>query len=274
MMDIKIDRTKEIESLVVEGGKTDYTLDGYDVEFRNVDFNYDDLKDVLTDINFTARQGEVTALVGPSGGGKSTVSKLAARFWDPVSGTVSLGGQDLSKLDSEKLLENFSIVFQDVILFNNSIMENIRVGRKDATDEEVIEAAKLTECDEFVQKLPDGYHTNIGENGELLSGGQRQRISIARALLKDANVILLDEATSFLDVENETKIQRALSQLIKNKTVIIIAHRMRTIANADKIVVLDDGKIAEQGSPDELIACDGLFKRMVELQKLSGEWEI
>ena len=274
MMDIKIDRTKEIESLVVEGGKTDYTLDGYDVEFDSVDFNYDDLKDVLTDINFTAHQGEVTALVGPSGGGKSTVSKLAARFWDPVSGTVSLGGEDLSKLDSEKLLENFSIVFQDVILFNNSIMENIRVGRKDATDEEVIEAAKLAECDEFVQKLPDGYHTNIGETGELLSGGQRQRISIARALLKDANVILLDEATSFLDVENETKIQRALSQLIKNKTVIIIAHRMRTIANADKIVVLDDGKIAEQGSPDELIARDGLFKRMVELQKLSGEWEI
>lgn len=274
MMDIKIDRTKEIESLVVEGGKTDYTLDGYDVEFDSVDFNYDDLKDVLTDINFTAHQGEVTALVGPSGGGKSTVSKLAARFWDPVSGTVSLGGEDLSKLDSEKLLENFSIVFQDVILFNNSIMENIRVGRKDATYEEVIEAARLAECDEFVQKLPEGYDTNIGENGELLSGGQRQRISIARALLKDANVILLDEATSFLDVENETKIQRALSQLIKNKTVIIIAHRMRTIANADKIVVLDDGKIAEQGSPDELIARDGLFKRMVELQKLSGEWEI
>ncbi len=274
MMDIKIDRTKDIESLVVEGGLTDYVLEGYDVEFKDVDFNYDDLKDVLKDINFTARQGEVTALVGPSGGGKSTVSKLAARFWDPVSGTVSLGGQDLSKLDSEKLLENFSIVFQDVILFNNSIMENIRVGRKDATDDEVIEAAKLAECDEFVQKLPEGYDTNIGENGELLSGGQRQRISIARALLKNANVILLDEATSFLDVENETKIQKALSQLIKNKTVIIIAHRMRTIANADKIVVLDDGKIAEQGSPEELIACDGLFKRMVELQKLSGEWEI
>lgn len=274
MMDIKIDRTKDIESLVVEGGLTDYVLEGYDVEFKDVDFNYDDLKDVLKDINFTARQGEVTALVGPSGGGKSTVSKLAARFWDPVSGTVSLGGQDLSKLDSEKLLENFSIVFQDVILFNNSIMENIRVGRKDATDDEVIEAAKLAECDEFVQKLPEGYDTNIGENGELLSGGQRQRISIARALLKNANVILLDDATSFLDVENETKIQKALSQLIKNKTVIIIAHRMRTIANADKIVVLDDGKIAEQGSPEELIACDGLFKRMVELQKLSGEWEI
>ena len=274
MMDIKIDRTKEIESLVVEGGKTDYTLDGYDVEFDSVDFNYDDLKDVLTDINFTAHQGEVTALVGPSGGGKSTVSKLAARFWDPVSGTVSLGGEDLSKLDSEKLLENFSIVFQDVILFNNSIMENIRVGRKDATDDEVIHAAKLAECDEFVAKLPDGYDTVIGENGELLSGGQRQRISIARALLKDANVILLDEATSFLDVENESKIQKALSELIKNKTVIIIAHRMRTIANVDKIVVLDDGRIAEQGSPDELIANDGLFKRMVDLQNLSGEWKI
>ena len=274
MMDNKIARTQEIESLVVEGGMTDYTLDGYDVEFRNVNFNYDDLKDVLTDISFTARQGEVTALVGPSGGGKSTVSKLAARFWDPVEGSVYLGGQDLSKLDSEKLLENFSIVFQDVILFNNSILENIRVGRKDATDEEVIEAAKLAECYEFVQKLPQGYDTVIGENGELLSGGQRQRISIARALLKDANVILLDEATSFLDVENESKIQKALSELIKNKTVIIIAHRMRTIANADKIVVLDDGRIAEQGSPEELIANDGLFKRMVDLQNLSGEWKI
>ena len=274
MMDNKIARAQEIESLVVEGGLTDYELDGYDVEFRNVNFNYDDLKDVLTDISFTARQGEVTAFVGPSGGGKSTVSKLAARFWDPVSGEVCLGGQDLSKLDSEKLLENFSIVFQDVILFNNTILENIRVGRKDATDDEVIHAAKLAECDEFVAKLPDGYNTVIGENGELLSGGQRQRISIARALLKDANVILLDEATSFLDVENESKIQKALSELIKNKTVIIIAHRMRTIANVDKIVVLDDGRIAEQGSPDELIANDGLFKRMVDLQNLSGEWKI
>jgi len=274
MMDIKIDRSKDIEAQVIPEGLKDYSLESYDIEFKNVNFNYDDLKDVLSDISFTARQGEVTALVGPSGGGKSTVSKLAARFWDPVSGSVSLGGQDLSKLDSEKLLENFSIVFQEVILFNNSILENIRIGRKDATDDEVIEAAKLAECDEFVQKLPEGYNTVIGENGELLSGGQRQRISIARALLKDANVILLDEATSFLDVENETKIQKALSTLIKNKTVIIIAHRMRTIANADNIIVLDDGKIAEQGSPDELIACDGLFKRMVELQKLSGEWEI
>jgi ATP-binding cassette subfamily B protein len=274
MMDIKIERTKEIESLVVDDGLTDYSLNGYDIEFDDVDFNYDELKNVLNDINFTAKQGEVTALVGPSGGGKSTVSKLAARFWDPVSGRVTLGGQDLLKLDSEKLLENFSIVFQDVILFNNSILENIRVGRKDATDEEVIEAAKLAECDEFVQKLPDGYNTIIGENGELLSGGQRQRISIARAMLKDANVILLDEATSFLDVENESKIQKALSELIKNKTVIIIAHRMRTISNADKIVVLDDGKIAEQGSPEELLSKDGLFKRMVDLQNLSGEWKI
>lgn len=274
MMDNKITRAQEIESLVVEGGLADYSLDSYDVEFENVSFNYDDLKDVLTDISFTAKQGEVTALVGPSGGGKSTVSKLAARFWDPVSGTVSLGGQDLSKLDSEKLLENFSIVFQDVILFNNSILENIRVGRKDATDEEVIEAARLAECEEFVFKLPNGYDTVIGENGELLSGGQRQRISIARALLKDANVILLDEATSFLDVENESKIQKALSELIKNKTVIIIAHRMRTIANADRIVVLDDGKIVEQGMPEELIADNGLFKKMVDLQNLSGEWQI
>jgi ATP-binding cassette subfamily B protein len=274
MMDIKIDRSKEIESQVIEGGLTDYSLDGYDIEFKDVDFNYDDLKDVLSEISFTAKQGEVTALVGPSGGGKSTVSKLAARFWDPVSGEVSLGGQNLAKLDSEKLLENFSIVFQDVILFNTTILENIRIGRKDATDEEVLQAAKLAECDEFVQKLPDGYGTVIGENGELLSGGQRQRISIARALLKDANVILLDEATSFLDVENESKIQKAISALIKNKTVIIIAHRMRTIANADKIVVLDDGKIAEQGSPDELISNDGLFKKMVDLQNLSGEWQI
>ena len=274
MMDIKIDRSKEIESLVIEGGLRDYSLDGYDIEFKDVNFNYDDLKDVLTDISFTAKQGEVTALVGPSGGGKSTVSKLAARFWDPVSGEVSLGGQNLAELDSEKLLENFSIVFQDVILFNNSILENIRVGRKDATDDEVLQAAKLAECDEFVQKLPEGYDTVIGENGELLSGGQRQRISIARALLKDANVILLDEATSFLDVENESKIQKALSALIKNKTVIIIAHRLRTIANADNIIVLDDGKIAEKGSPDELIANDGLFKKMVDLQNLSGEWKI
>ena len=274
MMDIKIERTKEIESMVVEEGLTEYSLDGYDIEFKDVDFNYDDLKNVLTDINFTAKQGEVTALVGPSGGGKSTVSKLAARFWDPVSGEVNLGGQDLSKLDSEKLLENFSIVFQDVILFNTSILENIRVGKKDATDEEVIEAARLAECEEFVQKLPDGYNTVIGENGELLSGGQRQRISIARAMLKDANVILLDEATSFLDVENESKIQKALSELIKNKTVIIIAHRMRTIANADKIIVLDEGRISEQGSPEELLAQNGLFKKMVDLQNLSGEWVI
>ncbi|WP_297983582.1 ABC transporter ATP-binding protein [uncultured Methanobrevibacter sp.] len=274
MMDVKIARTKEISEKLIEGGLEEYSLDGYTIEFENVDFNYDDLKDVLKDISFTAKQGEVTALVGPSGGGKSTVSKLAARFWDPVRGKVSLGSQDLKELDSEKLLENFSIVFQDVILFNNTILENIRIGKKDAKDEEVIEAAKLAECEEFVAKLPDGYDTVIGENGELLSGGQRQRISIARAILKDANVILLDEATSFLDVENESKIQRALSELVKNKTVIIIAHRMRTIANADKIIVLDNGKIVEQGSPEDLIEKDGVFKKMLDLQTLSGEWEI
>ena len=274
MMDLKIDRSKEIQSQVIPEGLKEYELDGYDIEFSDVNFNYDDLKDVLTDINFIAHQGEVTALVGPSGGGKSTVSKLAARFWDPVSGQVKLGGKDLSELDSEKLLENFSIVFQDVILFNNTIMENIRVGNRDATDEEVMKAAQLAECEEFIEKLPKGYDTVIGENGELLSGGQRQRISIARALLKDANVILLDEATSFLDVENESKIQKALSALIKNKTVIIIAHRMRTIANADKIIVLDGGKVVEQGSPEELLANNGIFKRMVDLQKMSDAWEI
>ena len=274
MMDLKIDRSKEIQSQVIPEGLKEYELDGYDIEFSDVSFNYDDLKDVLTDINFIAHQGEVTALVGPSGGGKSTVSKLAARFWDPVSGQGKLGGKDLSELDSEKLLENFSIVFQDVILFNNTIMENIRVGNRDATDDEVIEAARLAECEEFIEKLPKGYDTVIGENGDLLSGGQRQRISIARALLKDANVILLDEATSFLDVENESKIQKALSTLIKNKTVIIIAHRMRTIANADKIIVLDDGKVVEQGSPEVLLENNGLFKHMVDLQKMSDTWEI
>ena len=274
MMDLKIDRSKEIQSQVIPEGLKEYELDGYDIEFSDVNFNYDDLKDVLTDINFIAHQGEVTALVGPSGGGKSTVSKLAARFWDPVSGQVKLGGKDLSELDSEKLLENFSIVFQDVILFNNTIMENIRVGNRDATDEEVMKAARLAECEEFIEKLPKGYDTVIGENGELLSGGQRQRISIARALLKDANVILLDEATSFLDVENESKIQKALSALIKNKTVIIIAHRMRTIANADNIIVLDGGKVVEQGSPEDLLANNGIFKRMVDLQKMSDAWEI
>jgi len=274
MMDIKIDRSKEIENQVIDDGLKEYGLDGYDIEFKNVDFNYDDLKNVLSDINFIARQGEVTALVGPSGGGKSTVSKLAARFWDPVSGEVSLGGQNLAELDCEKLLENFSIVFQDVILFNESIMENIRVGKKDASDEEVIRAAKLAECEEFIEKLPEGYDTVIGENGELLSGGQRQRISIARALLKDANVILLDEAISFLDVENESKIQKAISTLIENKTVIIIAHRMRTVASADKVVVLDDGRVVEQGRPDDLISQDGLFKRMLDLQRLSGDWQI
>lgn len=272
--DLKIDRMKDIQNQVQNEGLKDYTLDGYDIEFDDVSFDYDEFKDVLTDVSFIAKQGEVTALVGPSGSGKSTISKLAAKFWDPIFGQVKLGGQNLATVDSEKILENFSIVFQDVILFNSSIMENIRVGKMGASDEEVIEAARLAECEEFINELPDGYGTVIGENGELLSGGQRQRISIARALLKDANVILLDEATSFLDVENESKIQKALSTLIKNKTVLIIAHRMRTIANADKIIVLDEGTIVESGKPDDLIKEDGLFKRMVNIQKESQNWEI
>ncbi|WP_299522698.1 ABC transporter ATP-binding protein [uncultured Methanobrevibacter sp.] len=272
--DLKIDRMKDIQTQVQNEGSKDYVLDGYDIEFDDVSFDYDEFKDVLTDISFVAKQGEVTALVGPSGSGKSTVSKLAAKFWDPIFGQVKLGGQNLANVDSEKILENFSIVFQDVILFNSSIMDNIRIGKRNATDEEVIRAAQLAECEDFIKELPDGYDTVIGENGELLSGGQRQRISIARALLKDANVILLDEATSFLDVENESKIQKALSTLIKNKTVLIIAHRMRTIANADKIIVLDEGHIVESGAPDDLIKENGLFKRMVDIQKESQNWEI
>lgn len=274
IMDLKIDRNKEIKKHNILTGTTDYSLDNYDIEFNDVNFNYDGLKNVLENINFIAKQGEVTALVGASGGGKSTVSKLAARFWDPVSGEVKLGSQNLAEVDAEKLLENFSIVFQDVILFNDTIMENIRIGKQNASDEEVIKAAELAECGEFVKNLSMGYNTVIGENGELLSGGQRQRISIARALLKDANVILLDEATSFLDVENESKIQKAISALIKNKTVIIIAHRMRTIANADQIIVLADGKIIEHGTPGELLNQDTLFKQMVDLQNLSENWKI
>lgn len=274
IMDLKIDRNKEIKKHNILTGTTDYSLDNYDIEFNDVNFNYDGLKNVLENINFIAKQGEVTALVGASGGGKSTVSKLAARFWDPVSGEVKLGNQNLAEVDAEKLLENFSIVFQDVILFNDTIMENIRIGKQNASDEEVIKAAELAECGEFVKNLSMGYDTVIGENGELLSGGQRQRISIARALLKDANVILLDEATSFLDVENESKIQKAISALIKNKTVIIIAHRMRTIANADQIIVLADGKIIEHGTPGELLNQDTLFKQMVDLQNLSENWKI
>ena len=242
--------------------------------FDHVGFAYNAGETVLKDVSFTAKQGQVTALVGPSGGGKTTVSRLAARFWDYQKGSITVGGMDVSKIDPEKLMSLYSIVFQDVTLFDNTILENIRLGRKDATDEEVLAAAKLANCDEFAEKLPDKWNTDIGENGCALSGGERQRISIARAFLKDAPIILLDEATASLDVENETLIQTALSRLIRNKTVLIIAHRMRTVAGADKIVVLADGVVAEQGSPNELYAKNGLYTHMVDLQNGSQNWSL
>ena len=229
---------------------------------------------MLRDVSFTAKQGEVTALIGPSGGGKTTVSRLASRFWDIEKGTITVGGMDISRIDPETLMSLYSIVFQDVTLFNNTILENIRIGRPDATEEEILAAAKLAHCDEFAEKLPDGYHTMIGENGSELSGGERQRISIARAFLKDAPIILMDEATASLDVDNETMIQEALSRLIKNKTVLIIAHRMRTVADADKIVVLKDGVVAEQGTPAELDRADGIYAHMKETQLQAAGWKL
>ena len=247
---------------------------GYDVEFSNVKFSYENGEKILRDVSFVAKQGEVTALIGPSGGGKTTVSRLAARFWDINEGKISVGGMDISKIDPETLMSMYSIVFQDVTLFNTSVMENIRLGRKGASDEEVMEAAKLANCMEFIEKLSDGFDTVIGENGKNLSGGERQRISIARAFLKDAPIILLDEATASLDVENETLIQEALSKLIENKTVLIIAHRMRTIANANKIVVLKDGIVAESGSPDYLREIDGIYSHMIQLQNVSENWKM
>lgn len=269
-----VKRMNEILFHPVQTGGSRLSNKGYDIEFSNVGFAYNSGETVLRDISFTAKQGEVTALVGPSGGGKTTVSRLAARFWDISRGRITIGGMDISKADPETLLSLYSIVFQDVTLFNNSIMENIRVGRKDAADEDVIAAAKLANVDEFALKLPDGYNTDIGENGCQLSGGERQRISIARAFLKNAPIILLDEATASLDVENETLIQTALSRLIKDKTVLIIAHRMRTVAGADKIVVLKDGYVAEEGTPQSLLNKNGIFKHMVDLQKQSQSWTI
>lgn len=269
-----IARMKEILDHDVQTGSEKLTNKGYDIEFDHVKFAYDTSETVLEDVSFTAKQGEVTALVGPSGGGKTTVSRLAARFWDASSGKITVGGMDVSKIDPEKLFSLYSIVFQDVTLFNNTIMENIRIGRKDATDEEVIAAAKLANCDEFAMKLPDKWNSIIGENGCELSGGERQRISIARAFLKNAPVILLDEATSSLDVENETLIQSALSRLIKDKTVMVIAHRMRTVAGADKIVVLSDGKVSETGTPDELMKKDGIFAHMSKLQTQGQNWSL
>ena len=275
LLTVPVERMNEITDHPAQTGTTDFHPAGYDIRFENVGFSYDQDKTVLRDVTFTAKQGEVTALVGPSGGGKTTVSRLAARFWDVTKGRITVGGQDISRIDPETLLGVYSIVFQDVTLFNNSIIENIRVGKKDASDEEVLAAARLANCDEFALKLPQGYATMIGENGSELSGGERQRISIARAFLKDAPIILLDEASASLDVENETAIQEALSRLIRNKTVIVIAHRMRTVSGADKIVVLADGKIAETGSPAELMKKnDGIFRRMAQLQTSSAEWSI
>ena len=271
---VQSDRLDEILSHDVQEGTTVLDNKGYDIEFKNVGFSYDTKETVLKNVSFVAKQGEVTALIGPSGGGKTTVSRLASRFWEVDCGTITVGGMDISRIDPETLMSLYSIVFQDVTLFNNTVMENIRIGKKDATDEEVIQAAKLAHCDEFIKKLSKGYDTVIGENGSELSGGERQRISIARAFLKDAPIILLDEATASLDVDNETFIQESLSRLIKDKTVMIIAHRMRTVANADKIVVLKDGVVAESGSPAELEKQNGIYKGMVNTQMLATEWNL
>ena len=271
---VQSDRLDEILSHEVQDGTNTMKHDGYDIEFSNVGFSYETGDVVLKDVSFVAKQGEVTALIGPSGGGKTTVSRLASRFWDANRGSITVGGMDISKVDPETLMSLYSIVFQDVTLFNNTILENIRIGKMDATDEEVIAAAKLAHCDEFAEKLSDGWNTVIGENGSELSGGERQRISIARACLQDAPIILLDEATASLDVDNETMIQESLSRLIKDKTVMIIAHRMRTVANADKIVVLKDGVVAESGTPSELDAKDGIYANMVKTQNLAADWAL
>lgn len=264
----------EILDQPIQTGGNALTNKGYDIVFDHVGFAYNTGETVLKDVSFTAKQGEVTALVGPSGGGKTTVSRLAARFWDINKGKITVGGMDISKMEPETLLSLYSIVFQDVTLFNNTIMENIRIGRKDATDEEVIAAARLANCEEFAAKLLDGYNSMIGENGCELSGGERQRISIARAFLKNSPIILLDEATASLDVENETLIQVALSRLIKDKTVLVIAHRMRTVSGADKIVVLSDGSVAEQGMPEKLMNTGKIYPHMVKLQMISSNWGI
>ena len=272
IMNIQCRRMDEILSHPEQEGAEKLTNRGYDIIFDHVGFSYNSGETVLKDVSFTAKQGQVTALVGPSGGGKTTVSRLASRFWDIQKGKITVGGMDISKIDPESLMSLYSIVFQDVTLFNNTVMENIRLGRKDATDEEVLEAARLANVDEFAEKLPDKWNTLIGENGCELSCGERQRISIARAFLKNAPIILLDEATASLDVENETLIQESLSKLIENKTVMIIAHRMRTVAGADKIVVLSEGTVAEQGDSDTLLKKDGIYARMVRLQTQSQNW--
>ena len=271
---VSANRLQEVHDTPTAEGTEVFMPKGHDIEFRNVSFAYDN-QEVLSGVSFTAKEGEVTALVGPSGSGKSTCARVAARLWDVDKGSVLVGGVDISGVDPEVLLSDYSMVFQDVVLFDDTVMENIRLGKYGATDEEVLAAAKAANCDEFVEKLPNGYATPIGENGAKLSGGERQRISIARALLKDAPIVLLDEATASLDVENETKVQGALSRLLTGKTVLVIAHRMRTVEAADKIVVLADGKVAEEGSPAELLKKeDGLFRRMTKLQSAGAEWSI
>lgn len=270
---VSADRMMEIYETPVAEGSGTFEPKGHDIVFEHVGFAYDE-KEVLHDVSFTAKEGEVTALVGPSGSGKSTCARLAARLWNIDKGAVKVGGVDISTIDPEVLLRDYSMVFQDVVLFDDTVMENIRLGRHGATDEEVRAAAKAANCEEFIRRLPEGYDTPIGENGARLSGGERQRISIARALLKDAPIILLDEATASLDVENETKVQEALSRLLAGKTVLVIAHRMRTVEAADKIVVLAEGRVAEEGSPAELMARGGLFCRMVELQQQSAGWRL
>ena len=267
-----MERLQEIADQPVQGGSSEFRPDGYDIVFDHVRFSYDGERDVLRDVSFTARQGEVTAIIGPSGEGKTTAAKLAARFWDLDSGRITVGGVDISGIDPETLLSCYSIVFQDVTLFNTTVMDNIRIGRRGATDEEVMVAARAAKCDDFVSRLPEGYMTVIGENGAKLSGGERQRISIARALLKDAPIILLDEATASLDTECETQVQQAISELVRDKTVLIVAHRMRTIEGADRIVVLRDGTVEEDGSPDQLMAEGGTFSNMVRLQSSSEGW--
>ena len=270
---VSADRMMEIYNTPTAEGAAKFKPNGHDIVFDHVGFAYDE-KDVLRDVSFTAKEGEITALVGPSGSGKSTCARLAARLWDVSRGSIKVGGVDISTIDPEVLLTDYSMVFQDVVLFDDTVMENIRLGKRGATDDQVLAAAKAANCDEFVRKLPKGYNTPIGENGAKLSGGERQRISIARALLKDSPIVLLDEATASLDVENETKVQGALSRLLAGKTVLVIAHRMRTVEAADKIVVLADGQVAEEGSPSVLIARDGLYRRMVKLQQQSSQWHI
>lgn len=270
---VQCERMDEILYHKIQSGEERLTNKGHDVVFDHVGFSYDGKSPILSDVSFTAKQGEVTALIGPSGGGKTTISRLAARFWDIPKGKITVGGMDVSKIDPETLMSLYAIVFQDVTLFNQSIMENIRIGRKEATDEEVIAAAKLAHCDEFVDKLPDKWQTRIGENGCELSGGERQRISIARAFLKNAPIILLDEATASLDVDNETLIQESLSKLIQNKTVLIIAHRMRTVATADQIVVLKEGVVKEYGNPEALARKKGIYQHMIERQMQAAAWK-